>query len=112
MRISDWSSDVCSSDLIEMPAGDVTQRIDHGDDGQAEGEGHADKADAKCGKGGGQHGGAAATQHPPERTEAFGRQSAGPCTASPSDMRVMRAEERRGGKEGVSTVRTRWGRDH
>src|SRR3546814_2301965 len=47
---------------IEMPAGDVTQRIDHGDDGKAEGEGHADKADAKCGKGGGQHGGAAATQ--------------------------------------------------
>src|SRR3546814_2571001 len=28
MRISDWSSDVCSSDLVERPAGDDHRRAD------------------------------------------------------------------------------------
>src|SRR3546814_490465 len=29
MRISDWSSDVCSSDLLKMPPGALTQTVDY-----------------------------------------------------------------------------------
>src|SRR3546814_9321161 len=34
MRISDWSSDVCSSDLLDLAAFDLRARGRHGVDGQ------------------------------------------------------------------------------
>src|SRR3546814_5932076 len=75
MRISDWSSDVCSSDLHAGPC----------------------------------RGGAAVLFR-------AGRQSlAQPpvvTSAAPGDSRILRSEERRVGKECVSTCRSRWSPYH
>src|SRR3546814_1110107 len=76
MRISDWSSDVCSSDLLLIAAGHACH---HG-----RGRGH------------GMAGGAG--------TETIAHR---PCIG-----RAMRSEERRVGKECVSTCRSRWSPYH
>src|SRR3546814_19321813 len=100
MRISDWSSDVCSSDLRDLrpvgghvdklvPAGDVAGRIDTGSGGP----------------------------HPlvdpdsPVRRQSY----AGLLQAQPSGVglaadaqKQARTEERRVGKECGSTCRSRW----
>src|SRR3546814_4928823 len=83
MRISDWSSDVCSSDLQSRQASasrsgaTVTPR--HSSGGVADGGG-------AVGSGGG-----------------------GSGAGSPE---FLRSEERRVGKEGVSTCRSRWSPYH
>src|SRR3546814_11699699 len=83
MRISDWSSDVCSSDLqrsaecvMQRPFGaiEVAEQADQGC-----------KDDARFG--------------PVQRIQAF---------ANVMRVEVARSEERRGGKEGVSTCSYRW----
>src|SRR3546814_11656049 len=86
MRISDWSSDVCSSDLggeqLDAVVGELVVR--RRDDGAR---------DAEPGRGVGHH----RRGHDPEQAavETLGR-----------------SEERRVGKECVSTCRYRWSPDH
>src|SRR3546814_1877030 len=80
MRISDWSSDVCSSDLAHR---DRRQQAG-GDPGR---EGHEERRDATA----------------PAGDEGDGQ----------DDRReVQRSEERRVGKECVSTCRSRWAPYH
>src|SRR3546814_10607495 len=94
MRISDWSSDVCSSDL------DADQRLpfDHGkaalgqagdgaDDGHGEYHGRAGQKPPADGAG---------VRRPPRGRVGIGE----------------RSEERRVGKECVSTCRSRWSPYH
>src|SRR3546814_12084541 len=94
MRISDWSSDVCSSDLWAPPS-----------------------PGCRC-------------PPPAERSTDFRRHNGGAMTQLDETVNVRymvddveaavafytehfgRAEERRVGKEGVSTGRSRWSRNH
>src|SRR3546814_2353455 len=76
MRISDWSSDVCSSDLHAVPQ---------------------------------QRGGVPFHQPTAARARASAAASA---TASKASRIEGRSEERRVGKECVSTCRSRWSPDH
>src|SRR3546814_16921261 len=97
MRISDWSSDVCSSDLIgELVAPHVTR---------TGGEHHVVAVPACLVLGQRQDGGDAFAgfdgQQVDERLAARGRRA---------DR--QRSEERRVGKEYVSTCRSRWARYH
>src|SRR3546814_3425910 len=83
MRISDWSSDVCSSDLRER-AGDYTRMTLAENSGVTEEPlALADLAEARC--------------------------SRDLCLA---DHRAGISEERRVGKECVSTCRSRWSPYH
>src|SRR3546814_10051793 len=81
MRISDWSSDVCSSDLAGVPASVVQSNLP-----VFEQQEKANRAND------------IARQHP-----AVGKWSADPRN---------RSEERRVGKECVSTCRSRWSPYH
>src|SRR3546814_16463952 len=100
MRISDWSSDVCSSDLIRA----VVHTPDSGPDQPAglsaddlitltatvtDGDGDTASATANIG------------QNLVFKDDA-------PVANDDSAGLPERSEERRGGKEGVSTCRTRW----
>src|SRR3546814_21029002 len=102
MRISDWSSDVCSSDLQELGAGQP------GEGGQTVGRGLLGRLDqGALTRPVVQHHGGAAPQlreRPPHRLENGGirRLRLGP----------LEMEERRVGKEGVSTCRSRWSPYH
>src|SRR3546814_12750251 len=81
MRISDWSSDVCSSDLIEaafMRGGDAAL------------DGHA----------------AVALRHAAEAV--VGHQTDAASDGDGACGLFLRSEERRVGKECVSTCRSRW----
>src|SRR3546814_12198765 len=93
MRISDWSSDVCSSDLPVIISGTITDASGRTLSGQV--------AEAFWNS----------VRH--ARPLAIGLN----CALGGKDMRPYiaelskladRSEERRGGKEGVSTVRSRW----
>src|SRR3546814_10556404 len=92
MRISDWSSDVCSSDLadigvvVEEPIAQVDRAP-----GADEGPGHGEPP--------GQHG-QCADPDPPDLV--FGE----------PPLVDERSEERRVGKECVSTCRSRWSPYH
>src|SRR3546814_2630308 len=97
MRISDWSSDVCSSDLVGSVAFDdaVENAI----------------TDASCvsrKKAIGDR--RASTMSNNGKTMNICTPSAASTTPTNADSR--RTEERRVGKEGVSTVRSRWAPDH
>src|SRR3546814_8429321 len=81
MRISDWSSDVCSSDLGRLP---LPVALDDGDDGLA--------------------GDVAAQDENVGLVERPGIQELPPAH--------LRSEERRVGKECVSTCRSRWSPFH
>src|SRR3546814_18120713 len=104
MRISDWSSDVCSSDLLAEHSGQglAADRIDGGGPAFLRhrraflGEFSAvDKA-----------GGA-------ERFQIImGLRPAGGGDAAIALLRPQRSEERRVGKESFSTCRVRWAQDH
>src|SRR3546814_16601481 len=85
MRISDWSSDVCSSDLLALVA----------DDGAGAWPLHA--AD-----------GVRATRSPRLRADAV----SGAARRSAREQARRRSEERRGGKECVSKCRYRGSPDH
>src|SRR3546814_9249388 len=90
MRISDWSSDVCSSDLHVIGAADKAERMQV----QAVGDRTRHHVDPAVG-----HLQLAAAQIVAERHRV-----------SP-DLRI-RSEERRVGKECVSTCRSRWSPYH
>src|SRR3546814_13503447 len=90
MRISDWSSDVCSSDLRDQPGGDVSlgtvdEIVVDAElaDRQRDREGPAARVEIEP---------LAADQRP--------------------DQHRQRSEERRVGKECVSTCRSRWSPYH
>src|SRR3546814_15054164 len=102
MRISDWSSDVCSSDL--EPRGGIVGEQRHPRD---------DRLDARI------EGRSPATRITPAAVSSLaakiavggsGRSSRrlAPCTPDSN----TRSAERRGGKECVSTGRSRWSPDH
>src|SRR3546814_19687896 len=99
MRISDWSSDVCSSDLlplrIQVPLGAISQ--------QASAFGYAQLAGADI------------------ITNSWGYRLQPPTTspivnainnAQAAGAVIFRSEERRVGKECVSTFRSRWSTYH
>src|SRR3546814_17244519 len=100
MRISDWSSDVCSSDLAGRPAGDL--RL--------------------SGRGGGRHGGACPRSHRYGKDLQFRLPSGGAFGTAEVGSRdgrrrppvfdgggqASRSEESRVGKEGVRKCRSWW----
>src|SRR3546814_14405667 len=94
MRISDWSSDVCSSDL---PRWHIL--VVYG----------APQLAIEC---------AAQRGHEPEETdetklaEEQQRHAPGASTRAAEPVPARRSEERRVGKEWVSTCRSRWPPDH
>src|SRR3546814_15388579 len=99
MRISDWSSDVCSSDL-------ALQEVDHlvvagalVDRGAVAHQRHL-----------GQVVGAALTQVADRRTDLLERDAG--VEQALDDLEDQRSEERRVGKECVSTCRSRWSPYH
>src|SRR3546814_2893997 len=83
MRISDWSSDVCSSDLTA--AGEANNQA-----ALLLNVGLADYADLEVSD----------VEAPAQTID------------DPARVRVERSEERRVGKECVSTCRSRWSPDH
>src|SRR3546814_12224388 len=101
MRISDWSSDVCSSDLIEILGQRLEPAADFGDFLHAIVAAAAPRAREQL---------EIIDHHQPDlvivpplepphpRVERADRDARG----------IVRSEERRVGKEGVSTCRSRW----
>src|SRR3546814_2430276 len=83
MRISDWSSDVCSSDLLDQQLTEEERMI-------------RDTAEQF-----------AQQKLAPRVLEAFRHEK-----TDPAIFREMRSEERRVGKECVSTCRSRWSPYH
>src|SRR3546814_11171981 len=84
MRISDWSSDVCSSDL------------DVGEKGQIE-VGAGARHDQ---------------QHRDPSDQEFDEQAHAPGNPAVAGLGDLRSDERRVGKECVSTCRSRWSPYH
>src|SRR3546814_16986824 len=129
MRISDWSSDVCSSDLalaIRRTEGDddpqrgiqASQPLKHGDPAveadpvvdagkhlhdRAVVPRHRRRQPGKAACGGG---------HPLDPVTWSGGRHQPPGLLATSSSGNMRSEERRGGKECVSTGRYRWSPDN
>src|SRR3546814_14031900 len=109
MRISDWSSDVCSSDLLEIAQGletdssdllEITHRSDAVHDGAEDHrrDHHLDQCDKPVAQG--LHGGASLGKPPP---------GAGP---NPAGKEHLTSEERRVGNECVRPSRSRRSPDH
>src|SRR3546814_15641040 len=102
MRISDWSSDVCSSDLLAVL--DQQQEAEHVGVALIEA---AEQAD---------HGGELGTQAPAARLQRveLRRQPQVVVREELPDQRLLslRSEERRVGKECVSPCRSRWSPYH
>src|SRR3546814_11123525 len=94
MRISDWSSDVCSSDLAAAP-GRVSCKLRRPPARGVRGQGRGAVADPKFLKF--------------DTLALHAGQQPDPTTGSRA---VPRTEERRGGKECVRTGRSRWSPDH
>src|SRR3546814_19040120 len=107
MRISDWSSDVCSSDLVLKPGRGAVATWP-----TLYSLRHQLLADAKLTLT--QPEVAAIAGHASDATagQHYGRRRSGvraPAVApSPGDVAPVRSEERRVGKECVSTCRSRW----
>src|SRR3546814_7080940 len=91
LRISDWSSDVCSSDLFRRAEGELCARRDTGG---------IDRA-ATCSRHSGSGAGGATAM----------RRQDGILPLAQGE-RKGRSEERRVGKECVSTCRSRWSPYH
>src|SRR3546814_12012945 len=99
MRISDWSSDVCSSDLAAVGGKGDSEAEDHHNTGEAD----EDSCHEGC------------LPALDNRTTRGPRLRGGqPYTASKGTLGCidMRSEERRVGKGCVSTCRYRWSTDH
>src|SRR3546814_14974577 len=98
MRISDWSSDVCSSDLSKMKM-DGAMPMDHGKMADAEFVKFDQNKDGKISK----------SEVPAKHamTAHFGM-----LDADKDGSLSQRSEERRVGKECVSTCRSRWSPYH
>src|SRR3546814_18877449 len=100
MRISDWSSDVCSSDLVPHDGvGDGGVNL------------HAGYVFATGGNGAGNVPTSAGTNHQRFRAREQVVDEAGPHIQERFTI-SRRSEERRVGKECVSTCRSRWSPYH
>src|SRR3546814_6481624 len=88
MRISDWSSDVCSSDLVAL--------LQLGAEGAGHGDHHVERARRVA---------APLRRHEVVIVEAD-------RVAPDAALHLLRSEERRVGKECVSTCRSRWSPYH
>src|SRR3546814_16113051 len=121
MRISDWSSDVCSSDLLRPAADQGLETVQHGlglaveaDQGE-EGDLEAERLGVELGVVALDVAGLLQGAHAPE---AGRRGDAGAARQlhvgdPPILLEVLqRSEERRVGNECVSTCRSRWSRYH
>src|SRR3546814_18742408 len=101
MRISDWSSDVCSSDLVERldhpPAVELGAPQQRGHQGDAIAALHR----ARLLK--------LAVEHDPATRR---RRDVDPGLGEPAGPPAVRSEERRAGKEWVRPCRYRWSADH
>src|SRR3546814_5561603 len=97
MRISDWSSDVCSSDLEAEP---VVIRIDDHDE-SVDGAMSIDRADEEVLRSELEVPHVAKSE---EEEEEKGEEE----EMKENEDEEKRSEERRVGKEGVSTCRSRW----
>src|SRR3546814_13325207 len=113
MRISDWSSDVCSSDLIKvgsLPSGDGGVP----DDGTVT----AAKITADTGEQAalrvkiGAASSTALTALDGTVSDLSGTVTTPGTTVGALQTALVRPGERRGGKAGVSPGRSRWSRDH
>src|SRR3546814_5787134 len=93
MRISDWSSDVCSSDLDADVHAEVERQAQR----------HAEQCRVREA--------VAEIGHPPPHDETAER-SPDECYSDAGEDRPHRSEERRVGKECVSTCRSRWSPYH
>src|SRR3546814_17840933 len=99
MRISDWSSDVCSSDLRG------TAQVASGSSGNT---GRGSPCQSKFARFGEVSPGTSTS-----RTRSGGNRCWNPARQCPRDFtRIERSEERRVGKECVSTCRSRWSQYH
>src|SRR3546814_2370233 len=92
MRISDWSSDVCSSDLQRRPFGEPVAALEDQPGGAVAGEDLA----------------LLGGEQPRQHDAAAGREVAPQVAGHAAE----RSEERRVGKECVSTCRSRWSPYH
>src|SRR3546814_15488723 len=102
MRISDWSSDVCSSDLVALLA--AQQMVNELAQGAKAGKGHAALLRA-------QRGGHQCAFETELRRFLETQRPMGDRTQL-AGQRDFRSEERRGGKEWVRTCRSRWSTVH
>src|SRR3546814_17570141 len=121
MRISDWSSDVCASDLdaaLRGLARHLPARAQVGEVLAPQAEQHEEQPEAD--QGSEQDDRCAHAHHPPGRFSTLGSK---PTATRSSRLRVCigeagtarrsgRSEERRVGKECVSTCRSRWSPYH
>src|SRR3546814_5706611 len=104
MRISDWSSDVCSSDLVEDLLSDVldgrsAENLDRSSAYAAAGQTDVDIQDTD-------YSASIRQAEPPAPPVAE------PEIEEPTGDEESRSEERRVGKECVSTCRSRWSPYH
>src|SRR3546814_19067418 len=104
MRISDWSSDVCSSDLITVQEGDFLQRGDYLIDGNPDPHDILDVLGIE----------ALAEYLVAEIQEVYRLQGVkiNDKHIEETVRQMLRSEERRVGKEWVSTCRSWWSTDH
>src|SRR3546814_12732471 len=99
MRISDWSSDVCSSDLKALR---VEAMIDGGSEAVNMYGRHATRSTSKPSR--------SEMQKPPTLPRLLEKVPTMKSTSASTP--VARSEERRVGKECVSTCRSRWSPYH
>src|SRR3546814_11751435 len=100
MRISDWSSDVCSSDLMAIDLGTVNTVIYVRDRGIVLNEPSVIAIETRDGI---------------RKVKVVGNEAKlmmGKTPAGIQAIRPLRSAERRVGNEGVSTDRSRWSPDH
>src|SRR3546814_13522316 len=109
MRISDWSSDVCSSDLIA--AAEDRNFCGHGAYSADGRRMFATEVVASTGNG---VLGIYDVRDGYRRVGEFSTRGLDPheILLMPDRQTLVRSEERRVGKEGVSTCRSRWSPDH
>src|SRR3546814_12623015 len=108
MRISDWSSDVCSSDLLDLFGQTASARLKRGT--ARRGTPGWAKAMVQAKPQAERYAKALPAEHgwPPFLLVS----DIGYCIEVYADFSGTRSEERRVGKECVSTVRSRWSPDH
>src|SRR3546814_16736097 len=97
MRISDWSSDVCSSDLVSRLSAPLVNEVIIGLPDKDRFNGSAPRYDGKFAK-------YVTNPSLPELIQVLY-----PGVTAPN---LFRSEERRVGKACVSTCRSRWSPDH
>src|SRR3546814_12905821 len=107
MRISDWSSDVCSSDLLKHPRLHVDLRDYVGLIFESAAATLRSYAERKR-----ELGVLDFTDQESLLLRALDNPAISATLAAELDMLLVSSDERRVGKEGVSTCRSRWWPDH